>query len=109
MEETIHRIDQWENTITKIFKLGPKYKLDHLIRQWVIYNKMEDFNFWPNYTDEDFKPYGCGNLSYYKESDSLVKMMSITPMQMLGTSVGIFNISLMKVDIYMMMMNPIIF
>ena len=35
-------------------------------------------------TDEDFKPYGAGNLSYYKENgDSVVKMMSTTPLQML--------------------------
>ena len=65
MQETIHLSDLWEHTITKIFKLDPKYKVDHLIRQWVIYNKLEDFNSLLNYTDEDFKPYGAGNLSYY--------------------------------------------
>ena len=55
-----------------------------MIRQWVIYNKFEDFISLLNYTDEDFKPHGCGNLSYYKENgDSVVKMMSTTPLQML--------------------------
>ena len=55
-----------------------------MIRQWVIYNKLEDFNSLFNYTDEDFKPYGAGNLSYYKENgDSVVKMMSTTPLQTL--------------------------
>ena len=50
----------------------------------MIYNKLEDFNSLLNYTDEDFKPYGTGNLSYYKENgDSVVKMMSTTPLQML--------------------------
>ena len=84
MEETIHLRDLWEHTITKIFKLDPKYKVDGIIRQWVIYNKLEDFNSLLNYTDEDFKPYGGGNLSYYKENgDSVVKMMSTTPLQML--------------------------
>ena len=84
MQETIHLSDLWEHTITKIFKLDPKYKVDHMIRQWVIYNKLEDFNSLLNYTDEDFKPYGAGNLSYYKENgDSVVKMMSATPLQML--------------------------
>ena len=68
----------------KIFKLDPKYKVDHTIRQWVIYNKLEDFNSLLNYTDEDFKPYGAGNLSYYKENgDSVAKMMSTTPLQKL--------------------------
>ena len=84
MQETIHLSDLWEHTITKIFKLDPKYKVDHMIRQWVIYNKLEDFNSLLNYTDEDFKPYGGGNLSYYKENgDSVVERMSTTPLQML--------------------------
>ena len=35
-----------------------------------------------SYTDEDFKPHGGCNLSYYKENgDSVVKMMSTTPLQ----------------------------
>ena len=74
------------HTITKIFKLDPKYKVDHMIRQWVIYNKLEDFNSFLNYTNEDFKPHGGANLSYYKENgdgDSVVKMMSTTPLQQL--------------------------
>ena len=84
MQETIHLSDPWEHTITKIFKLDPKYQLDHMIRQWVLYNKLEDFNSLLNYTDEDFKPYGACDLSYYKENgDSVVKMMSTTPLQML--------------------------
>ena len=84
MQETIHLSDLWEHTITKIFKLDPKYKVDQMIRQCVIYNRLEDFNSLLNYTDDDFKPYGGGNLSYYKENgDSVVKMMSTTPLQML--------------------------
>ena len=84
MEETIHLSDVWEHTITKIFELDPKYKVDQIIRQWVIYNKLEDFNSLLSYTDEDFKPYGGDNLIYYKENgDSVVKMMSTTPLQML--------------------------
>ena len=66
----------------EVFKLDPKYIVDHMIRQWVIYNKLEDFNSLLNYTDQDFKPHGGGNLSYYKENgDSVVKMMSTTPLQ----------------------------
>ena len=84
MQETIHLSDLWEHTITKIFKLDPKYKVDQMIRQWVIYNKLEDFNSLLNYTDEDIKPYCGGNLSYYKENgDSVVKIMPTTPLQML--------------------------
>ena len=59
MQETIHLSDLWEHTITKIFKLDPKYKVDQMMRQWVIYNILEDFNSLLNYTDEDYKPYGA--------------------------------------------------
>ena len=84
MSETIHPSDLWESTITKIFKLDSKYKVDHMIRQWVIYNKLEDFNSLLNYTDKDFKPHGGDNLSYYKENgDSVAKMMSTTPLEQL--------------------------
>ena len=48
-----------------------------MIRQWVIYNKLEDFNTLLNNTDADFKPYGGGKLSYYKENgDSVGKIIS---------------------------------
>ena len=81
MQETIHLSYLWEHTITKIFKLDRKYSVDQMIRQWVISNKKEDFNSLLNYTDEDFKPYGGGDLSFYEENgDSVVKMMSTTPL-----------------------------
>ena len=53
MQETIHLSDLWEHTITKIFKHDPKSELGIMIRQWVIYNKLEDFSSLLNYTDED--------------------------------------------------------
>ena len=82
MQETIHLSDLWEHTITKIFKHDPESELDIMIRQWVIYNKLEDFNSLLNYTDEDFTPHGVGSLSFYKENgDSVVKMMSPTLLQ----------------------------
>ena len=53
-----------------------------MLRQWVIYNKLDDFNSLLNYTDEDLIPHGCGSLSFYKENgDCVVKMMSPTPLQ----------------------------
>ena len=82
MEETIHLSDLWEHTITKIFKHDPQSELDIMIRQWVIYNKLEDFNSLLKYTDEDLIPHGVGNLSFYKENgDSVVIIMSPTPLQ----------------------------
>ena len=68
MQETIHLRDLLEHTITKIFKLDPKYQVDQMIRQWVIYNKLEDFNSLLKYTDDDLIPHGVGNLSFYKEN-----------------------------------------
>ena len=48
----------------------------------MIYNKLEDFNSLLKYTDEDLIPHGVCNLSFYKENgDSVVKMMSPTPLQ----------------------------
>ena len=82
MQQTIHLSDLWEHTITKIFKHDPESELYIMIRQWVIYNKLEDFNCLLNYTDEDLIPHGVGKLSYYKENgDSVIKMMSPTPLQ----------------------------
>ena len=84
MQETNHLSDRWEHTITKVFKLDPKYKVDQMIRQWVIYNKLDDFNSLLNHIDEDFSPNGGCNLSYYQNNgDSVVKMMPTTPLQML--------------------------
>ena len=82
MQETIHLSDLWEHTITKIFKHDPESEPGIMIRQWVIYNKLKDFNSLLNYTDEDLIPHGHGNLSYYKQNgDSVVKMMPTTPLQ----------------------------
>ena len=82
MQETIHLSDLWEHTITKIFKHDSESELGIMIRQWVIYNKLENFNSLLNYTDEDLIPHGHDSLSYYKENrDSVVKMMSPTPLQ----------------------------
>ena len=82
MQETIHLCDLWEHTITKILKHKPESKLGIKIRKWMIYYKLEDFNSLLNYTDEDSKPHGGDNLSYFKENcDSVVKIMSPTPLQ----------------------------
>ena len=82
MQQTIHLSDLWEHTITKIFKHDAESELGIIIRQWVIYNKLEDFNSLLKYTDEDLVPHGHGKLSFYKENDdSVVKLMSPTPLQ----------------------------
>ena len=74
-------LDLWEHTITEIFKHDAKSELGIMIRQWVIHNKLEDFNSWLNYTDEDLIPRGHGSLRFYKENgDSVVITMSPTPL-----------------------------
>ena len=82
MQQTIHLSDLWEHTITRIFKHDAESELGIMIRQWVIYNKLEDINSLLKYTDEDLIPHGVGKLSYYKQNGySVVKMMSPTPLQ----------------------------
>ena len=51
-----------------------------MIREWVIYSKLENFISLLHYTDNDFTP--SGNLCYYKDyGDSVVKMLPTTPLQ----------------------------
>ena len=109
MQETIHLSDLWEHTITKIFKHDPESELDIMIRQWVIYNKLEDFNSLLKYTDEDLIPHGHGNISYYKENgDSVIKTdVTYTHATTYKPQV-VYSTSHSSKWIYMMMMNPII-
>ena len=66
MPAIIHLSDIWEQTITKILHHDPKSELGIMIREWVIFNKLEDFNSLLNYTIDDFTP--SGNLCYSKEN-----------------------------------------
>ena len=58
MPETTHLSDLWEHTTVKIFKHDPKSELGIMIRKWVIFNKLENFNSLLNYTIDDFTPSG---------------------------------------------------
>ena len=50
-----------------------------MVTEWIIYNKLEDFNSLLNYSDNDFTP--SGNLSYYKDyGNYVVKMLPTTPL-----------------------------
>ena len=60
--ETIHLSDLWEHTIAKIFKHDPKSQLGLMIKEWVVFNKLENFNSLLNYPIDDFTP--SGNLCY---------------------------------------------
>ena len=50
MSETIHLCHLWQHTIAKIFKHDPKSELGLMLKQWVIFNKLENFNSSLNYT-----------------------------------------------------------
>ena len=92
MSSTIHLSDIWEYTINTILNHDPKSELGIMIREWVTYNKLEDFNSLLNFNVDDFTPSGI--LYYYKENaDSVVRMLAITPLQDFSTSDGTLNIS----------------
>ena len=50
MTETSHLCDLWEHTIAKIFKHDPKSELGLMLKEWVIFNKLEVFNSILNHT-----------------------------------------------------------
>ena len=80
MSETKHLWDLWEHTIAKIFKHDLKSQVGLMIKEWIKFNKLENFNSLLNYTIDDFTP--SGNLCYINESEILHQ----TPLQ------EIFNI-----------------
>ena len=76
MTESNHLCDLWEHTIVKVFKHDSKSELGLMIKQWIIFNKLENFNSILNYCIDDFTP--SGNLCYMNEhGDSL----PYTPME----------------------------
>ena len=62
MTDTNHLCDLWEHTIAKGFKHDSKSQLGLILKQWIISNKLGNFNSILNYTIDDFTP--SGNLSY---------------------------------------------
>ena len=56
MSENIELSDLWEHTITKIFEHDPESELGIKIKQWVIFNKLDNFNSILNYPIDDFTP-----------------------------------------------------
>ena len=61
MTDTNHLCDLWEHAIAKVFKHDSKSQLGLMLKQWIIFNKLENFNSILNYTSDDFTP--SGNLS----------------------------------------------
>ena len=58
MTETNHLCDLWEHTIVTVFKHDPKSELGLMLKEWVVFNMLENFNSILNYTIDDFTPSG---------------------------------------------------
>ena len=75
MTKSNHLCDLWEHTIVKVFKHDSKSKLGLMFEQWIIFNKLENFNSILNYPIDDFTP--SGNLHYMNEYGDI---LPYTPM-----------------------------
>ena len=71
MTEINHLCDLWEQTIAKVFKHDSKSELGLMLKQWVIFNKLESFNSILNYTIDDFTP--SGNLCYMNKHGEILQ------------------------------------
>ena len=74
--ESNHLCDLWEHTIVKVFKHDSKSKLGLMLKQWIIFNKLEHFNSVLNHSIDDFTP--SGNLIYMNQHG---EVLHHTPLQ----------------------------
>ena len=65
MPENIELSYIWDHTISKIFLHDLNSKMGNMIKEWVVFNKLEDINSLLKYTDDDFTP--TGNLCYINQ------------------------------------------
>ena len=70
MTESNHICDLWNYTIARVFKHDSKSKLGLMFKQWIIFNKLENFNSLLNYPIDDFTP--SGNLCYMNEHGDIL-------------------------------------
>ena len=66
MSENIELSYAWDHTIIKILNHDIHSKMGKMIKEWVVFNKLEDFNSLLEYTDDDFTP--TGKLCYINEN-----------------------------------------
>ena len=67
MPENIKLSYVWDHTISKILLHDLNSKMGNMIKEWVVFNKLEDFNSLLKYTDDDFTP--TGKFCYINEHD----------------------------------------
>ena len=58
MSENIELSYVWDHTIIKILNHDIHSKMGNMIKEWVVFNKLEDFNSLLEYTDDDFTTTG---------------------------------------------------
>ena len=75
MSESVKLSYVWDHTIKKILNYDIKSRMGIKIKEWVILNKLEDFNSLLNYTDDDFTP--TGNLCYINENGEMLPMTTL--------------------------------
>ena len=66
MSENIELSYVWDHTIIKILNHDIHSKIGNMIKEWVVFNKLEDFNSLLEYTDDDFTT--TGKLCYMNEN-----------------------------------------
>ena len=66
MSENIELSCVWDHTIIKILNHDIHSKIGNMIKEWVVFNKLEDFNSLLEYTDDDFT--STGKLCYINEN-----------------------------------------
>ena len=66
MSENIKLSYVWDHTIIKILNHDIQSKIGNMIKEWVVFNKLEDFNSLLEYTNDDFTP--TGNLCYINQN-----------------------------------------
>ena len=60
----------WQHTIVKILKHDTKSFLGLMLKEWIKFNKLENFNSILNYPIDDFTP--SGNLSYMNQHGDIL-------------------------------------
>ena len=66
MSENIKLSCAWDHTISKILLHDLNSKMGNMIKEWVVFNKLEDIKSLLKYTDDDFTP--TGNFCYINEN-----------------------------------------
>ena len=66
MSENIELSYAWDHTISKILLHDLNSKMGNMIKEWVVFNKLQEFNTLLKYTDDDFT--STGKLCYINEN-----------------------------------------